>query len=106
VVNYLTLPSALCPCRAIFDLSELLRERSETSPHYVVTKRAPVCNCTPRFALGENIARGQQTAEIAVEQWMASPSHRQAILQSLFRETGVGVFGDVWVQIFGSLSLE
>ncbi|MDD4286939.1 MAG: CAP domain-containing protein [Candidatus Peribacteraceae bacterium] len=104
--QYLTLPPELCSCQAVFDLSELLNQRSEVSPHYLVTKRSPVCNCNPRFALGENIARGQQTAQIAVEQWMASPSHRQAILQPLFRETGVGVFGDVWVQEFGSLSLE
>lgn len=104
--QYLTLPAELCPCQAIFNLSELFEQRSEVSQHYLVTKRAPVCNCNPRFALGENIARGQQTAPIAVEQWMASTSHRQTILQPLFRETGVGVFGDVWVQEFGSLSLE
>ncbi|OIO55501.1 hypothetical protein AUJ46_00835 [Candidatus Peregrinibacteria bacterium CG1_02_54_53] len=103
---YLTLPAELCPCQAVFDLSELLNQRSEVNPHYLVTKRSTVCSCNPRFALGENIARGQQTAPIAVEQWMASTSHRQAILQPLFRETGVGVYGDVWVQEFGSLSLE
>ncbi|MDD5103574.1 MAG: CAP domain-containing protein [Candidatus Peribacteraceae bacterium] len=104
--QYLTLPPELCPCQALFDVSELLNQRNEVSPHYLVTKRSPVCNCNPRFALGENIARGQQTAPIAVEQWMASESHRQTIMQPLFRETGVGVFGDVWVQEFGSLSLE
>ena len=104
--GYLTLPPELCPCQAIFDLSSLLSQRSETAQHYFITKRTPVCNCSPRFALGENIARGQQTASIAVKQWMASTSHRQTILQPLFRETGIGVFGDVWVQTFGSLSLE
>ncbi|MDO8469117.1 MAG: CAP domain-containing protein [Candidatus Peribacter sp.] len=104
--QYLTLPPEFCPCHALFDLSELLNQRSEVSPHYLVTKRSTVCDCNPRFALGENIARGQQTAAIAVDQWMASASHRQTIMQPLFRETGVGVFGDVWVQEFGSLSLE
>jgi len=104
--TYLTLPPELCPCQAMFDLGEVLNQRSVVTPHYLVTKRTTVCDCNPRFALGENIARGQQTAPIAVQQWMASESHRQTILQSLFRETGVGVFGDVWVQEFGSLSLE
>lgn len=104
--TYLTLPPELCPCQALFDVSEFFKQRSEVAPHYLVTKRSTVCECNPRFALGENIARGQQTADIAVEQWMASPSHRQTILQPLFRETGIGVFGDVWVQEFGSLSLE
>lgn len=104
--QYLTLPPELCPCQAVFNVNELLDLRSEVHPNYFVTKRSPVCNCNPRFALGENIARGQQTAAVAVQQWMASPAHRQAILQSLFRETGVGVYGDVWVQEFGSLSLE
>ncbi|MFH1444091.1 MAG: CAP domain-containing protein [Candidatus Peregrinibacteria bacterium] len=103
---YLTLPAELCPCQTVFDISELLNQRSETSQHYLVTKRSTVCSCNPRFALGENIARGQQTAPIAVEQWMDSTSHRQAILQPLFRETGVGVYGDVWVQEFGSVSFE
>jgi len=104
--GYLTLPPALCPCKAIFDLNGLLQERTETKPHYVITQRNAVCNCTPRFALGENIARGQQTADIAVLQWMASESHRQTILQPLFRETGIGIVGDVWVQEFGALALE
>lgn len=105
--TYLTLPPELCPCHALFNVDELFSaQRSEVSPNYVVTRRSTVCDCNPRFAVGENIARGQQTAVIAVEQWMASASHRQTILQPLFRETGVGVFGDVWVQEFGALSLE
>lgn len=104
--QYLVLPVELCPCQATANVNDLLAQPGEMSQHFLVTRRPAACSCTPRFALGENIARGQQTAVTVVEQWMASPSHRQAILQPLFRETGVGVFGDVWVQEFGALSVE
>lgn len=61
------------------------------------------CNCTPEFAVGENIARGQLTPKQVMKEWLASPSHKKNILRSEFEETGVGVYGDVWVQKFGRI---
>lgn len=56
--------------------------------------------------VGENLAAGQRTPEEAFADWMASPSHRQNILDGRFTELGVGVrtggeFGVYWVQEFG-----
>lgn len=57
-------------------------------------------------SLGENLAGGQRTPEEVVDDWMASPGHRENILAPQWRETGVGVrsgghFGVYWVQMFG-----
>lgn len=59
--------------------------------------------------LGENIAAGSATPEAVVRQWMNSPGHKANILNSAFRELGVGYCFDsngvggykhYWVQIF------
>lgn len=53
----------------------------------------------------ENIARGYQTAEEAVQGWMASPGHRNNILNCQLVATGVGVNlgtgGPWWTEDFG-----
>ncbi|MFJ4868405.1 sigma-70 family RNA polymerase sigma factor [Streptomyces sp. NPDC088757] len=55
---------------------------------------------------GENIARGQQTAEQVMESWMNSPGHRANILNCSFKELGVGLHtgdgGPYWTQVFGA----
>lgn len=61
------------------------------------------CQCIKGYALGENLARGQRSAEEAVKAWMESPSHRDAILGSDFTDLGVGVRSGIWVQHFGGL---
>lgn len=50
----------------------------------------------------ENIGRGYRTPERAVEALMNSPGHRANILDPEARYLGVGVWGDMWVQDFGS----
>lgn len=50
---------------------------------------------------GENIAKGQRTAEEVVRAWMDSPGHRANILSCDSREIGVGYAGGVWTQLFG-----
>ena len=63
------------------------------------------CFCRPRFAVGENLAKGQISPEQAVKEWMASPGHRSNLLQVSFDEIGVGIFGTVWVQNFGKIEM-
>lgn len=64
------------------------------------------CNCSGwRYAVGENIAKGQQTPEEAVRDWMASPPHRAAILSPEYTEIGIGIIGDLWAQNFGSIKI-
>jgi uncharacterized protein YkwD len=46
------------------------------------------------FAIGENIAWGSlqdATPEAIVEAWMASPGHRENILEAQYQDTGIGV---------------
>lgn len=57
----------------------------------------------------ENIARGQDNPEEVVHDWMASPGHRENILNCALRNVGVGLAFDVdhepyWVQDFASPS--
>lgn len=40
---------------------------------------------------GENVARGYTTAQAVMNGWMNSPGHRANILNSLFKDLGVGV---------------
>ena len=54
---------------------------------------------------GENIARGQATAEAVMEAWMNSAGHKANILNCDFKTLGVGVHlgdgGPWWTQDFG-----
>ena len=54
---------------------------------------------------GENIAKGQKTAESVMNGWMNSSGHRANILSSAYTNIGVGYAKDsrgntYWVQIF------
>jgi uncharacterized protein YkwD len=50
---------------------------------------------------GENIAKGQTSAEQVVREWMASPPHRRNIENCAFTTIGVGYNDHYWVQDFG-----
>ncbi len=50
------------------------------------------------YAVGENIAWGTlnlATPQEIVASWMASPDHKANILDSSYRETGIGVVGEL-----------
>ncbi|MGV9632530.1 CAP domain-containing protein, partial [Streptomyces sp. NPDC003487] len=55
---------------------------------------------------GENIAKGQQTADSVMTSWMNSPGHRANILNCSFKNIGIGIHdgsgGPWWTQDFGS----
>ncbi len=63
------------------------------------------CNCVKGFTLGENLARGQKTAQEVMDAWMKSPDHRAAILNADYTDIGIGVKAGVWVQHFGGILL-
>ncbi len=55
-------------------------------------------------SIGENIASGSTTPESVVSGWMGSTGHRSNILNTTYREIGVGFYtGNYWVQDFGYL---
>lgn len=57
-------------------------------------------------AKGENIAKGQQTADKVMAAWMSSEGHRANILRSSFKSIGVCAYQVngimYWVQLFGN----
>jgi uncharacterized protein YkwD len=59
----------------------------------------------PFSSCGENIAYGQETPELVVDEWMHSAGHRANILRASFSQLGVGRANDDnntthWVQVF------
>ncbi len=52
---------------------------------------------------GENIAQGQTSGKEAFIAWRKSPTHCENLMKKDFREMGVSVVGDYWVQEFGTL---
>lgn len=71
------------------------------------TQRTMLAGYTGWSVLGENIAGGQRAPEAVVAGWMASPAHRANILNSNFREIGVGVayggrYQIYWTEEFGA----
>ena len=71
-------------------------------------ERSRAAGYRPRL-VAENIARGQETVEEVMKGWMGSPTHREHILGSSFRDLGSGVavgknasgYQIIWVQCFG-----
>ncbi len=57
-------------------------------------------------ARGENIARGQRSAEQVMQSWMDSDGHRRNILSEGSNEIGVGFIDNHWVQVFGFANRE
>lgn len=59
---------------------------------------------------GENLAIGQDTPEIVLEQWMKSSTHRKNLLHTAYSSMGVGYFRcgntNYWVQIFSAKKTE
>lgn len=58
------------------------------------------------YAVGENLAAGQESAVEVMKVWMASPAHRAIILDGRWTEVGIsvrfgGTHGVYWVQEFG-----
>ncbi len=58
------------------------------------------------FAVGENLAAGQETAAEVMRVWMESPSHQAIILDQRWKHIGISVHnggehGIYWVQEFG-----
>lgn len=63
------------------------------------------CRCSYKLFLGENIAKGQDSVAQVVREWMESESHREAILSKEYKEIGIGIVKNIWVQNFGGLEI-
>jgi uncharacterized protein YkwD len=56
----------------------------------------------PWMAFGENIAAGYSTEKEVVKGWIESPGHCKNIMRKLYKEMGVGRYGNYWTQEFGT----
>ncbi len=101
--GYLDKNAALCPCTNTVNTMDLLQNRREIGPDYIMIKSGDQCACLARFALGENIAKGQMSPMQVMDDWMKSENHRKNILSGAFDEIGIGIFGDLWAQEFGKI---
>ncbi len=87
--------------------SEEMRDKnyfSHTSPLYGSPFDMLKKFAIPYRAAGENIAKGQKTAQAVMKSWMASEGHRKNILSPTFTQIGVGYCvgagSTYWTQIF------
>lgn len=100
------------PLRLSRDLMDAAAIRAEEITRRFAHERPDGSSCFSLLRdrnhyLGENIAAGSTTAQATVEQWMNSPGHRSNILNTKYKELGVGhyhklnsEYGDYWVQMF------
>lgn len=55
------------------------------------------------YAVGENLASGQETPEHVIQAWMGSEGHRLNMLRENWVCVGLGHCARRWVQVFGSV---
>lgn len=73
---------------------------SHTSPKYGSPfEMMDAFGITYKYA-GENLGKGQRSAEEVVSDWMNSPDHQENILNPDFKLIGVGYYNGHWVQEF------
>jgi uncharacterized protein YkwD len=53
------------------------------------------------FAIGENIAMGQQSIAEVMQGWFKSEGHCRNLMSATFKEVGVAAVNNYWVQDFG-----
>ncbi len=83
---------------------QTLKDRVAATGYYTQSYSAD-CQCIKGFSLGENLGRGQKTADEVMADWMKSQTHRAAILSPDYSDMGVGVSSGIWVEHFGGTLL-
>ena len=111
--DLITIPKyGLAPLTENWELSRVARYKSQdmadrhyfshTSPTYGSPFDMMKAFGIKYRTAGENIAYGQRTPAEVVTAWMNSPGHRANILNSSFKQIGVGYVasGRYWTQMF------
>lgn len=71
--------------------ARLMASRGELSHSLGGSLRERVTAVGYQGAVGENLAGGQRTLELAIKGWLESPSHRSTLLNDRFTEFGLAV---------------
>ncbi len=99
-------PMLTTSAQSFAELMEQLKFFAHNSPDGTTPgQRMEAAGFTNWTAWGENIAVGYTTAEDVVNGWINSPGHRANLLDSNFKELGVGNTtggSPYWVQDFGA----
>lgn len=82
---------------------QTLRDRIAAVGYYGTLVQDPNCLCVRGMAVGENLGRGQVTAEQVMKDWLTSAGHRQTIMTPDFTDVGIGVASGYWVEHFGGI---
>ncbi|HHB82586.1 MAG TPA: CAP domain-containing protein [Devosia sp.] len=77
--------------RAATTHARLMASRGELSHTLGGSLRERVTAAGYRGAVGENLAGGQRTLELAIKGWLESPAHRSTLLNDRFNEFGLAV---------------
>jgi len=105
LVNYQRATLGFEPLAWSDDAAKIARLHSENMANFnffshsgidgsMVNDRADAFGINKWRAIGENIAYNQgyeNPVEFAVERWMKSPSHRENLLNSRWKESGIGI---------------
>lgn len=112
LVNQIRIDNELSPLiwNSSLEQSAMIRANEITNTFEHVRPDGTSCFDTiniPYVYAGENIASGQSNSQMVVDDWMASISHSENILDPDFTEMGVALYYDssseyeyYWVQLF------
>lgn len=91
------------PLEAAADLNERAQRRAETFCGRSLSHDGwqGYFEGTPYRVMGENLAKGHESAEAAFKALMTSPNHRANILNKDYTRVGIGEACGVIVQFFG-----
>jgi uncharacterized protein YkwD len=94
--------------------ADLMASKDQLSHDLGETLRQRVTKAGYQGAVGENVAGGQQSLEMAIDGWMHSKGHRETLLSTKFVEFGLAVsvvpkskhsrYGVYWAFIAGGPS--
>ncbi|WP_352415097.1 SafA/ExsA family spore coat assembly protein [Oscillibacter ruminantium] len=112
LVNEIRMKNGLSALNTNWELSRIARYKSQdmvsnryfshTSPTYGSPFQMIKSFGLTYQSAGENIAYGQTTPQAVVNAWMNSSGHRANILNSSYKQIGVGYVanGNYWTQLF------
>jgi uncharacterized protein YkwD len=93
-----------CLARKAFQRARVMVEKGAFAHKDPKTGKNPawemVSQCRHFRYAGENLAKGQESAEAIHRALMQSPAHRANVVSSKYRSLGVGCYGPVCVQLF------
>ena len=77
------------------------QSKNGDQPHDRLEKFGYTAAGLQRYVIGENIAAGQTSIEQVSQDWLKSEDHCKNLMNPAFKEVGVYVYNNYWVEDFG-----